>query len=271
MSNDKSITARGLEQVLSQLCGKQLSVDEGLKFGDPNVVVDGIFNCWTFNAEVAAMARKEGCNLILSHEALYVPYGVTEGSPFGEGSAQYLTWPANYHRTRALIENELHFVRFHGHADQVTVFEAFATQLGLSTIHARGPLGYDAVYDSPPRTVGDWVEVVKKQTGMPALRTAIRDESRLVSKIGLAWGGMGLFCNISYPMKLIELGAELIIAGETDNYGFRFMTESGADVIESSHEVSENKGIAKLGELLRQELPQLKIIDYCNPCIWSAR
>jgi hypothetical protein len=47
------------------------------------------------------------------------------------------------------------------------------------------------------------------------------------------------------------------------------MQESGADIIECSHEISENRGIAKLGDLLREELEGLRIVDYCNPCVWS--
>lgn len=263
------LTARGLEQVLSELCGSSLSIDEGLKFGNPHAPVHGIVNCWMFNADVAESARRENCNLILSHEALYVPYGITEGTPFGGFSGDYLTWPANARRTRELIENELQFVRFHGHADQVCVFRAFAGQLGLTEALAPGPLGYDAVYRHAPRAVGEWIEYVKECTSMSALRTAVHDPARVITKIGLAWGGMGLFVNISYPMKLIELGAELIIAGETDNYGFRFLYESGVDVIECSHEISENRGIARLGDLLRENLSGMKIVDYCNPCVWS--
>ncbi len=264
------LTARGLERVLSDLCSKPLSADEGLKFGNPHAPIIGILNCWTFNAEVAALARQENCNLILSHESLFVPYGIGEGTPFGGFAGDYLTWPANARRTHELVKSDLQFVRFHGHADQVCVFSAFAEQLGLTDVLAPGPLGYDAVYQHTPRTVGEWIEHVKNSTDMNTLRVASFDTSRLVTKIGLAWGGMGLFVNIGYPIKLIELGAELIIAGETDNYGFRFMQESGVDVIECSHEISENRGIAKLGDLLREELNGLKIVDYCNPCVWSA-
>jgi putative NIF3 family GTP cyclohydrolase 1 type 2 len=264
------LTARGLEAELSKLCGQPLSADEGLKFGNANAPISGIINCWSFNAEVAELARKENCNLILSHESLYVPYGIGEGTPFGGFPGDYLTWPANARRTRALVENDLQFVRFHGHADRFCVFEAFAAQLGLAEILAPGPLGYDAVYRHQPQTVSEWIERVKTATGMNTLRVASHDLSRQVTNIGLAWGGMGLFVNIFYPMKLIELGAELIIAGETDNYGFRFMQESGADVIECSHEVSENRGIAKLGDALRERLKGIKIVDFCNPCVWAG-
>lgn len=263
------LTARGLEQILSTLCGQPLSADEGLKFGNANAPIRGVINCWMFNAEVAALARKENCNLILSHESLYVPYGIGEGKPFGGFAGDYLTWPANAKCTRELVQSDLQFVRFHGHADQLCVFTSFAEQLGLTDKFATGPIGYDAVYQHAPRSVGEWVKHVKICTGMKTLRVAIEDSARVVTKIGLAWGGMGLFVNINYPMKLIELGAELIIAGETDNYGFRFMQESGADVIECSHEISENRGITKLGDLLREELEGLKIVDYCNPCVWS--
>jgi putative NIF3 family GTP cyclohydrolase 1 type 2 len=263
-------TPRDLERTLIELCGAPLNADEGLKFGDANAPIRGIINCWTFNAEVAEIARRENCNLILSHEALFVPYGVTEGTPYGGGSGNYLTWPANLRRAKLLIENDLQLVRFHGNADKLCVFQSFAEQLGLSEIHAPGPLGYDAVFHHAPLSIADWIMRIKERTGMETLRASFDDPERTVTKIGLGWGGMALFVNLSYPMKLIELGAELVIAGETDNYGFRFVRESGADIIECSHEVSENRGIAKVGDLLRAKLPDVKIVDFCNPCIWSG-
>jgi putative NIF3 family GTP cyclohydrolase 1 type 2 len=264
------LTPRELEHALVELCGAPLFPDEGLKFGDANAPIHGIINCWTFNAEVAKVARREKCNLILSHEALFVPYGVTEGKPVGGGQNDFLTWPPNLKRAQLLIKNDLQFVRFHGHADQLCVFQSFTEQLGLSEIHAQGPLGYDAVFRHAPLSISDWIARIKERTEMKTLRASFDDSERIVTRIGLGWGGMALFVNLWYPMKLIELGAELIIAGETDNYGFRFMRESGADVIECSHEVSENRGIAKFGDLLREKIGDVKIVDFCNPCIWSG-
>lgn len=264
------LTSRDLERILIELGGAPLNGDEGLKWGDANAPIRGILNCWSFNAEVAEVARRENCNLILSHEALFVPYGVTEGAPLGGGQNDFLTWPANLKRAQQLIENEWQFVRFHGSADRLCVYQSFAEQLGLSEIHAKGPLGYDAVFHHAPLTIFDWIARLKERTGLNTLRASFADPERIVTKIGLGWGGMALFVNLWYPMKLIELGAQLIIAGETDNYGFRFVRESGADIIECSHEVSENRGIAKLGDLLREKMRDVKIVDFCNPCIWSG-
>ena len=59
----------------------------------------------------------------------------------------------------------------------------------------------------------------------------------MVSRIGLPWGGLGLFVNVGYQQALVEQGCDLFIAGESDNYGFRFAQECGIPMIETSHEI----------------------------------
>ena len=70
---------------------------------------------------------------------------------------------------------------------------------------------------------------------MPAVRRTAVKPGRLVRKIGLPWGGLGLFVNVHYVQRLLDLAPDIdvMIAGETDAYGFRFCTELGIDVIEN--------------------------------------
>lgn len=94
------------------------------------------------------------------------------------------------------------------------------------------------------------------------------NQKHKVKRVGLPWGGLGLFVNVGYQQQLIELGCDVFIAGEADNYGFRFAVESGVAMIETSHEVSENPGLATFTELLAQAFPKVTFRFHENDCIW---
>ncbi len=57
---------------------------------------------------------------------------------------------------------------------------------------------------------------------------------------------------------------------ETDNYGFRFAQESGVAMIETSHELSENAGLARLVDLLREVHPDIRFHYFENECVWQT-
>ena len=63
---------------------------------------------------------------------------------------------------------------------------------------------------------------------------------------------------------MVDIGCEAVIGGETDNYGIRFAVESGIELIETSHEISENKGLELFTAMLQKEFPEIKIDFYEN-------
>ena len=77
-------------------------------------------------------------------------------------------------------------------------------------------------------------------------------------RVGLPWGGLGLFVNVGYQQRLIEQGCDVFIAGESDNYGFRFAAECGIPMIETSHELSENDGLRRFAEMLSGGFPDVQ-------------
>ena len=87
-------------------------------------------------------------------------------------------------------------------------------------------------------------------------------------RVGLPWGGLGLFVNVGYRQRLIEVGCDVFIAGESDSYGFRFRVELGIPMIETSHEDSENPGLRHFTDLLAAAFPQVAFPFYENANIW---
>jgi putative NIF3 family GTP cyclohydrolase 1 type 2 len=90
-----------------------------------------------------------------------------------------------------------------------------------------------------------------------------------VHRVGLPWGGLGLFVNVGYQQRLIEQGCDLFIAGEADNYGFRFAAECGIPMIETSHELSENDGLRQFVNTLYGRFPDVQFQFFENECVWE--
>jgi putative NIF3 family GTP cyclohydrolase 1 type 2 len=107
---------------------------------------------------------------------------------------------------------------------------------------------------------------------MPYVRVAYcGDEDKMVSRIGLPCGGLGLFVNVGYQQSLVAKGCDAFIAGESDNYGFRFAVESGIPMIETSHEVSENPGLRRFVAMLSKAFPVVNFKFHENKCIWQIK
>jgi len=130
--------------------------------------------------------------------------------------------------------------------------------------------GLVKVYEITPRPMGDLVEHVKECLGVPHVRVSLAQVDQVVHRVGLPWGGLGLFVNVSYQQKLIAQGCDVFISGESDNYGFRFAQELGIPTIETSHEVSEDPGLRRFTELLSSAFPEVTFEFLETPCVWQV-
>ncbi|HIJ65917.1 MAG TPA: hypothetical protein HPP77_08185 [Candidatus Hydrogenedentes bacterium] len=245
--------------------GHPLNPDEGITFGPRTSELAGVSVAWTVNEATVAQAAAAGHNCLVHHEALTHPYpGLT-----CETERHYLSWPTNYSRLAALARHDMTAIRLHGSLDELYIYAAFAHQLELGDpiVEAASGEYSHKVFGAPVDTFGALVEHVKRCMGMPALRTTIIDAERPVQRIGLPWGGLGLFTNVGYMQAIMDLGVDTFICGETDNYGFRFAAESGIAVIETSHEVSEAAGLRQFATDLAGSLDvACRFIE--APCVW---
>ncbi|OHB58778.1 MAG: hypothetical protein A2Y12_00045 [Planctomycetes bacterium GWF2_42_9] len=248
--------------------GHPLNKDEYITFGSQDIEITGITVTWMATSKLIKSVADAGHNCIVHHEALTYPY-----PDFVNGNEhEYTNWPINTQRKKLLTKHGITTIRIHGSADEIYIYNAFAKQLNLIT-----PIADDGtniychkVFASPVSTFGELIEYVKTTTGMSAMRTTRHPSNRPVKRIGLPWGGMGLFINVGYMQKLLDIGVDTFICGETDNYGFRFAEEQGIAVIETSHEISEAVGLRNFAEKLKEFL---KInVQYSDiPCVWEMR
>jgi putative NIF3 family GTP cyclohydrolase 1 type 2 len=92
----------------------------------------------------------------------------------------------------------------------------------------------------------------------------VGDLNRLVRCVGLPMGGLCLDSNISYMQWCIEQGADVLIGGEADEYGFLFAADADIPCIETGHFVSETPGVLNFAKRLQKDFPAIKAAGYDN-------
>jgi putative NIF3 family GTP cyclohydrolase 1 type 2 len=254
-----------VEKYLYSLKDK-LDPDEGELYGDSRKEVRGVQVCWMATLDAIKNAHKTGANLMLVHEALLSPY------PFKKmpRPKDYLCWPANQKRIELLSKYGIAVMRFHGTLDEICIYDDFAKALELPqpTIVEKELV---KLYDIEPVTIEAMIIKVKNNLGLDSVRVTCCNLKKRVHRIGLPWGGLGLFVNVSYQKKLLRYNPDLFIAGETDSYAMHFAIDSGVVMIETSHEVSENIGLKHFTTRLKKEIKNVPIIFYENKKPWINR
>ena len=262
-------TINNIIQYVESLTGHPINGDEGVHFGPANREISGVTVAWMATPDAIRAAGKAGHELLIGHESLFYPYDVVNAE---KPPAGWETWPVNAKRAGLLEQYGLTHLRLHGTVDEICILDDFANQLGLGKpVHNEG---FVKIYEIPECSLGELAERVQKLLDMDGVRISGSDEGfvnmdRRVSRVGLPWGGMALFVNVGYQQKLIEQGCDVFIAGETDNYGFRFAQECGIPMIETSHEVSENRGLAHFTEILAAALQEVECRFFENPRVWK--
>jgi len=232
-----------------------LGSEEGFRFGNPYAEVTGILVSWMATTEAIEIAMDAGCNLMIVHEDLFYPYGFQRGENF----ETCLAWGVNRRRLKMLSEHEITVFRAHGTLDRLCILDGFAEALGLPEPAVRK--GYIRIYDVPEVTVEALASNVKERLNLETLRI-IGDPYRRIRRVGLPWGGLGLSLNVSFIEELLGHGPQALIAGETDEYAMYYALDTDVTIIETGHSASENIGLRKFVQILKQRYPETKIVFF---------
>ncbi len=237
-----------------------LGKEEGIRFGAPNAKVENILICWMADIAAINYAIQVKTDLIVTHESVLYPYDIFES----EGAADFLSWETNHNRLKLLAENDITVVREHYSLDKLCIFDNFATILELGApVISKGD--FIKIYEpEESMNYGELINSVKEKFNLKTVRVTKGNKARKIKRIGLPWGGLGLFVNVGYMNKLVEWGCDTFIAGETDNYGFHFAVDAGVDMIETGHEISENPGLCHFSKELSKAFPNLNVEFFEN-------
>jgi putative NIF3 family GTP cyclohydrolase 1 type 2 len=261
------MTAHELEQHLKTYTGT-LNPDEGILFGDATAEMKKVQVCFMATVEAIQHAIEIGVDTILAHEALFYPYpGIRNGIP-PQGA---MAWPANRERTRLLSEGGITVLRYHGSMDRVCIRDVFAQKLSLGKPVVQGESTTERVYEVEPCTLDEMIDRVKAAFDLDSVRMSGAHLNPAIRRVGLAWGGIGLFVNVGAVAGILRHGVDVLIGGETDEYGMLFATDAGVPFIETAHSVSENPGIKHFAGMLAKDLPDLGISYFENRRAWENR
>ena len=254
-------------QFVEQSTGHRLNREEGVLHGSAEAEVTRIVLCWQATRDVLAAAGEQGVDLVIGHESLYYPYNVLEDG----GKPGWEKWPFNKARRELLEDHGLTFVRLHTSVDELTIMDDFAATLGLGRPVVASGWGAK-IYEIEPCTLRELIERVKDRMQMRHVRvSAPNGLDQQVSRIGLPCGGGGLYTNVGFQNTVLGMGCDALIAGEACSYGFRFSAECGVPMIETTHEGSENPGLARFHRMLQERFPDLRIefVEVGSPWQWA--
>jgi putative NIF3 family GTP cyclohydrolase 1 type 2 len=246
--------------------GGPINHEEGVHHGSSEANVSGVTVCWKAVPEAIAQAGERGDDLIIGHESLFYPYyfdydpGRTPGWP---------EWGINKRKREQLEAHKLTYLRLHTSIDRICIVSDMGRWLELGepskTEHE------SSVWEIEPCTVRELADRAKCVSGLAAIRvTAPQGMEQRVSRVGLLVGGAALCPNGGAFEPSIRAGCDVLIAGETDNYGFRYAAECGIPLIETSHEVSENPGFRHFSELLGERFSDLSVSFFENTCPYQT-
>ena len=252
---------------VSDLAGHPLNRDEGVHHGPVGRAVTGATVCWMASPDAIRAAGEHGHELLVCHESLYFPYDVINSPNPPPG---WEAWQVNRQR-RELLER--------ARPDGASPARVARRDLHLRRLRRPPGVGRARLRRYARQGVRDRAlpigRVGRAGQGPDGDARGARQRSagmdQIVHRVGLPWGGMGLFVNVGYQQRLIEQSCDVFIAGESDNYGFRFAAECGIPMIETSHELSENDGLRRFTDMLAQAFPDVCCRFFENTCAWTMR
>ncbi len=255
-------TTSNLAAYIEELTGHPLNRDEGVQHGSGGREVARVLVTWMATVPAIARAGESDCQLVLCHESLYFPYDayIRTDNPIG-----WEDWPTNRRRRELLDKYNLTLLRAHGSLDEICIFDDFAALLNLGKpVEAEG---FVKIYEIQPQPLGQLIADIAARMQLEALRyTAPQGLQQVVRRVGLPWGGLGLFVNVGYQQQCIARNCDVLIGGESDSYGLHFASELGIPFIETGHELSENPGLAHWVLMLEKRFPDLAVEYYdCRP------
>ncbi len=239
------------------------SSDEGVIFGDTDIEVTGVLVCWMADARAIEKAAAEKCNVIVTHaDPFNPPSYVRRDRPYARD------WRSNMARVSRLVNNDMVVIRAHTKLDRYSIADEFGRACGLPEPAVRESLL--RIYElEPPRTARQVAEQVKKGLGLSRVRV-VGDANRKIRKVGAAFGGIGLSINMGFWEKLLDYGAECVVAGEMDEHLIRYVLDSGIFAIETGNCISENPGIAAFAKAFKHELEnKVNVIFHDCGAPWS--
>lgn len=245
---------RDVEKFLAGLNPRgELNPEEGFLYGWPDAEIESVLVTWMATVAAVQHAAENGCDLIVCHEALTFYDYFKSFKATGEEP-----WAADRPRLALLRENGISVLRVHSTVDPTHIVPEFARTIGLPPAVRKGDFwSYHAL---PRITLARLASRAKEGLRMHSVRVT-GDPNATVTRVGTMVGGLGLDRHIDqWEKHIFPLFVEAIVVGETNDFAQRFALDAKLALIETCHSASEDPGLEKLSEEMREAFPGLKIL-----------
>lgn len=244
------------------------SVDR-IIFGDPEMKIEKIATCWMPYFDVLKEAKKQGANVIVTHEPTFYAHHdeLSGASEYSRTPKARKAYEEMVEKKRAwLEENHMAVIRCHDVLDTVEGFGipyALAEFLGLKNRVYQSE--YYHVYEVAPisakQIMAQFLEKFKT-IGQESFQF-YGDEERVVTKIGIGTGCM------TDPLMELETGADFFLSvNDTVRTWVQcaFSRDTGIPLAVIDHGAAEETGVRKLSEKLAREsgFPVIHIPEGCG-------
>jgi len=259
----KAITIADLIQPVEEHigCNYMHWPDGGFFNGGINTEVKGVLLTWMAGPSAIKQAIQDGCNVIICHEPLFF-HEKNELPPYRwltpDDGCKEPDWHPNSIRQELILDNNITVFQCHYGLDRYCMYAAFSKALGLDE-----PIlnhGWESVFTlKKTMTVGKLIANIKERLQISGTVRVVGNPDREVLKVACLWGGMGISDNIYWLRRAILNKADVAICGEMNEFFMQFAEDAGFPVIETSHRLSEEYGIASYAASLQEKFPQLNI------------
>ncbi len=248
-----------LDYLVSLNPAGKLGGEEGLIYGKHNRSTEGILIAWMATVAAIEEAILENCQVIVSHEALtFHNYFPNASSPE--------PWSADRARLSLLEKHALSVIRAHSTVDPTHIVPAFIKAIGLTEPIRSGHVW--SFHEEPPISLQELAKRAAAGLKMDRLRVTGAPE-RIVTRVGTMVGGLMQDRHIdAWEKHLVDLGIEVIIGGETNDFAQRFAIDSGIALIETCHSASEEPGLKILAQDLRLAFEGTMVVFHKEVIPW---
>jgi putative NIF3 family GTP cyclohydrolase 1 type 2 len=253
--------ASEISSVIEKSSPPPLESDEyGLIYGDPETEVERAGVLWRLNVDTLNRVGEDRINLLIVHEA---PFQRARKSKWS-----YDTTPQYADRYDALIrelldEYKIVVYRYHSNFDawkEIGVADFFGTSLGFTRVVGQGMFTRTYLVNKVSlRELASHIE--QKFPGCPV--RIFGNPEKSVTRVSTMIGGFGGNQPLM-PFEIKNQRGEVIILGDMTEKVLLNALESGIDVIETLHSITEEPALKKITEWLSERFPSCSFRFYAS-------
>lgn len=236
--------------------------DGGFLHGTPDDEISSVAITWKPLSPVLSEIHSRKFDMIICHEGPWIGPGELYAGPWEDETVSKTPEP-DLRLNKIIHDAGMTLFMCHYGLDKLVIFDEFTKVLGAGT--PVSGKGYSRVYSMEALTVEELGQKIKKLFNLDFVRITGKIDKK-VSRPGFLFGGTALnnISKLTIPL-IIKNGADVLIAGEMDEFTTHNAFEHGLPLIECGHAVSETPGLIKFTEMLRKNFPELRIEFFDTP------